>query len=79
VDLTQPGAALLIERRGPDLLKKLTDHASDPHHLGWLLHHLNNRALPLALLTAHCQALGADHHNLRLLLVSVLSRLTHDP
>ena len=40
VDLLQPGPALLVQRRRPDLFQELPDHAADPHDLGRLLNHL---------------------------------------
>ena len=75
VDLLQPGPALLVQRRRPDLLQQLPDHAADPHDLGRLLHHLRDRALVLAArppaghpIIGH--AVGADHEDLRMLVRS---------
>ena len=52
VDLRQPGPAGLVQRRAPDLLEQLLDHAADPHHLGRLLDQLDrvlaSRGSPLA-------------------------------
>ena len=45
VDLLQPGPALLVQWRRPDLLEQLPDHVADPHDLGRLLDHLGDRAL----------------------------------
>ena len=40
VDVAQPVAAGLVQRRRPDLLEQLLDHRADPHDLGRLLDHL---------------------------------------
>src|SRR5262249_42621900 len=45
VDLPQPGPALLVQGRGPDLFQQLADHAAHPHDLGGLLDHLGHRPL----------------------------------
>src|SRR5207237_4926875 len=72
VDLLEARPALLVEWSGPDLLEQLADHASDPHDLGRLLHHLGDRALTLSRTFCLIAAIGrqarADHDNLRLLL-----------
>ena len=52
VDLPQPAAARLVERRGPDLLEQLLDHAADPHHLGGLLDEVGEVALAAAVAVA---------------------------
>ena len=67
VDLAQPGPALLVQWRGPDLVEQLPDHAPDPHDLGGLLDHLHDRPLARVLAFAavgvHRDAIRADHHN----------------
>jgi prephenate dehydratase len=69
VDLLQPLAALLVERRGADLLEQLPDHAADPHHLGRLLDHLGDRPLPalVPLAATGGKPVGSDHEDLRVL------------
>ena len=46
VDLPQPVAAGVVQRRGPDLLEQLLDHRADPHDLGRLLDHVADVELP---------------------------------
>src|SRR5271168_3599657 len=69
VDLLQPRPALLVERRGLNLLKQLADHRADPHDLGRLLDHLGygalRRAVPDLVLSApDGHAVGSDDDDL---------------
>ncbi|CAM5387762.1 Serine/threonine-protein kinase PknD [Streptomyces alboniger] len=45
VDLLEPHPARLVQRSRTDLFQQLLDHASDPHDLRRLLHHLRHRNL----------------------------------
>ncbi len=66
VDLPEPVAAGLVERRRADLLQQLLDHAADPHDLGRLLDQAG-RVLALGaglgLDRADRPAVRADHHH----------------
>ena len=53
MDLTQPAAARVVQRCGPDLLEQLLDHGADPHHLGRLLDQVGDRALVVVVLRRH--------------------------
>ena len=50
MDLTQPAAARVVQRCGPDFFEQLLDHGADPHHLGGLLDQVGDRALVLVVL-----------------------------
>jgi hypothetical protein len=50
VDVAQPVAAGVVQRRRPDLLEQLLDHRADPHDLGRLLDHLADGGRPVSVL-----------------------------
>ena len=82
VDVAQPAAAAVVQRRRPDLLQQLLDHGADAHHLVGLRHHVGDRvALALAACAAgpRCaagqrRAVGSDNDNAGILLGHVPHR-----
>ena len=61
VDLAQPVARGLVERRRPYLLEQLLDHRADAHDLGRLLDHVGEVALVVVLLQR--LAVGRDEED----------------
>jgi hypothetical protein len=75
VDVPQPVAAGVVQRRGPDLLEQLLDHRADPHDLRGLLDEVADgpAAVPVVVLAvavrghghrAHRLTVRADHEDL---------------
>jgi hypothetical protein len=52
MDVAQPVAARVVQRRRADLLEQLLDHGADPHDLRRLLHHLADGQLPVPVAVA---------------------------
>ena len=59
VDLAQPVAARVVERRRPHLFEQLLDHRADPHHLRRLLDQIGQR-LAVGVIPDHRARIAAD-------------------